>query len=351
MLDACGRTIDYLRISVTDRCNLRCVYCMPEEGVNMVSHSQVLSYEEILHLVRIFADLGVKKVKLTGGEPLIRRNMEDLIRGLNAIDGIQEVTLTTNGILLEDQGEAILDAGLAGVNISLDTLDKEHFAQITRGGDVDAVLKGMHKVLACSDIPVKINCVPNDISDDEIIALAELARDYKLSVRFIELMPIGMGKDKIDAVIASGDEAFYNQEQRVRRILEHAYGPMIEYTHRLGNGPSEYVTIEGFRGTVGFISAMSHKFCNKCNRIRLTSEGILKTCLQYESGYDLLAILRRESLHQDDGMETSIEEALRQAIEEAIYGKPQEHHFLETNLEMDGDENGNEPRLMSQIGG
>ncbi len=299
---------------------------MPEEGVEMLSHNQVLTYEEILRLVRIFASLGVKKIKLTGGEPLIRRNIKDLIRGIKEIEGIDEVTLTTNGILLESQGAEVIKAGVTGINISLDTLDEAHYRAITRGGNVEDVRKGMNKVLACSQIPVKINCVPNDISEEEIRNLAELARRSRVAVRFIELMPIGMGKEQIEEC---------NQQKRVSRILEEIYGPLTLYKGKIGNGPSVYYSLDGFQGKIGFISAMSHKFCHLCNRVRLTSEGILKTCLQYESGYDLLSILRNQGT----------DEEIKKMIEGAMNRKPQEHHFL------DEDKEEKEQKLMSQIGG
>ena len=193
MKDGFGRTIDYLRISVTDRCNLRCRYCMPEEGVDQLSHEEILRYEDILRLASIFAKLGVRKVRLTGGEPLARKGLAALVEGLRAIDGIREVAVTTNGTLLEDQLPGLLAAGLTGVNISLDTLREETFRQITRREGVGRTVAAIDTCLAAG-LPVKVNCVPI-APEEELVELAGLAKDRPLAVRFIELMPIGLGKD------------------------------------------------------------------------------------------------------------------------------------------------------------
>ncbi len=330
MEDSYQRVIDYVRISVTDRCNLRCVYCMPEEGVVSVPHSRILRYDEIIHMCEVFASLGVKKIKLTGGEPLVRKHLHALVSGIKAVKGIEEVTLTTNGILLEEQAEDLVKAGLDAVNISLDTLDSKRYHAITRGGNVEAVLSGMEKMLSCSKIPVKINCVPNDISNQEILEIANLAKEYPVHVRFIELMPIGTGKSLVEEHMED-----YDQETRLRNLLEQVFGTMKPYEKVLGNGPSQYYELEGFKGKIGFISAMSHKFCNKCNRVRVTAEGYLKTCLQYEIGEDLFDLLR------NGGSDKEIEEKIRMAISK----KPKAHEFLEKDLDE------GEHKSMSQIGG
>lgn len=324
------RTIDYVRISVTDRCNLRCVYCMPEEGVVSVPHEKILRYDEIVSLCKVFAQLGVKKIKLTGGEPLVRKNIDSLIADIKNVEGIQEVTLTTNGILLEEQAELLVQAGVDGINISLDTLDAEHFSAITRGGKVESVLRGIEKMLAYPEVTLKINCVPNDITDKEVLAVVNLAKDRKIHVRFIELMPIGTGKSMVSE---SGE--IYDQETRVKSILEKAYGALEPSYEVLGNGPSQYYKMDGFVGNVGFISAMSHKFCDKCNRVRVTAEGYLKTCLQYDVGEDLFPLLR------EGGKEDEVEAQ----IIKAIHKKPKAHEFLEKHLES------SEQKSMSQIGG
>ena len=325
MIDRCPRDIDYIRISVTDRCNLRCVYCMPEEGVQWVPHNAVLSYEEILRLCRVFAGLGLSKIKLTGGEPLVRRGMDRLIADIKAIPGIRCVTLTTNGVLLAQQLPGLVSAGLDGVNISLDTLNREQFRAITRRDELDRVLAGLNAALECPGLNVKINCLPMGRNDDQLVPLVELARERPLSVRFIEVMPIGLGK-----------ELTYRSEDEVRAMLETRFGPMEPFHGRLGNGPCHYFSLPGFAGKVGFISALSHQFCSECNRVRLTSDGFLKTCLQYELGVDLKALMQ-------DGRDDAF---LAEAVRQAIYNKPLQHHFADTSGQEALEHHG-----MSQIGG
>jgi len=226
MRDSYGRKIDYLRLSITDRCNLRCVYCMPEDGVIQTSHNAVLSYDEILRVCGIMADMGFRKIKVTGGEPLARKGVASLIRELKAIDGIEKVTLTTNGVELEKQIDALHEAGIDGINISLDTLNREVFQQITRRDALPKVMEGIESVLRYPDIPLKINCVPLGDEDQDLVALAGLAKDKMLHVRFIEMMPIGLGKDY----------RFQSQED-ICKLLTAAYGPMKTYKRVLGNGP------------------------------------------------------------------------------------------------------------------
>ena len=325
MIDRCARTIDYIRISVTDRCNLRCIYCMPEEGIQWVPHNAVLSYEEILRLCRIFARLGLSKIKLTGGEPLVRKGMDRLIADMKSIEGINCVTLTTNGLLLADQIDDLVNCGLDGVNISLDTLDPEQFKEITRRDALDKVLAGLNAALSYPSLNVKLNCLPMGRNDDQLVPLVGLARDTRLSVRFIEVMPIGLGKSLA-----------HRSEEDVRAILEAAYGPMTPYEEKLGNGPCHYFSLPGFTGKVGFISAISHQFCDQCNRVRLTSEGFLKTCLQYEIGTNLKALIDAD--FDDD--------YIARAVSQAIFNKPSQHHFADTSGEVDL-----EQHVMSQIGG
>ena len=320
MKDGFGRTIDYLRISVTDRCNLRCRYCMPEEGVDQLSHEEILRYEDILRLASIFAKLGVRKVRLTGGEPLARKGLAALVEGLRAIDGIREVAVTTNGTLLEDQLPGLLAAGLTGVNISLDTLREETFRQITRREGVGRTVAAIDACLAAG-LPVKVNCVPI-APEEELEELAGLAKDRPLAVRFIELMPIGLGKDLRG-----------RREDELRALLERAYGPMAPYEGHLGSGPSRYVAPSGFQGQIGFISSLSHQFCDRCNRVRLTANGFLKTCLQYDRGMWLRPLLGGP----DEGLE--------EAILAAVRDKPAAHQFAK------GQVAGGERHIMSQIGG
>ena len=324
MLDQFGREISYLRISVTDRCNLRCRYCMPAQGVTWVDHSAILTYEQIVRIVRASAALGIKKVRLTGGEPLVRKGLAGLVEALKAIDGIASVTLTTNGLLLVEQLPDLLQAGLDGINLSLDTLDRAQFAHITRRDALPQALAGLEAALAAPGLRVKVNCVPTGENDDQLIPLAELARSCRLDVRFIELMPIGLGS-----------ALPRRTEQEVREILERTFGPALPCPQEGGDGPGRYLTFAGFTGRVGFISAMTHQFCSGCNRVRLTAAGFLKTCLQYDQGVDLKALLEAGA---DDA-------ALQAAIGEAIRSKPASHHFGGDKQAAD------EGRNMNQIGG
>lgn len=326
MIDSCNRKIDYIRISLTDRCNLRCVYCMPEEGVEFLPHDRILTYEETLRLCRCFASLGIHKVKLTGGEPLVRKNVAYLLRELKKIEGIDNVTITTNGVLLKSQIGDLAQAGVDAVNISLDTMDREQFCRLTRLDKIDDVLEGIKSALAYPRIAVKINCVPiyGDHLEQTVIQMAGLSRSRKLHVRFIELMPIGIGKNM------HGYE-----EERLKEILEQTYGPLTPYREPLGNGPCVYYSLEGFTGKIGFISAVSHRFCDQCNRIRLTSEGFLKNCLHNTGGTDLKALM---NLGLDD-------EELTRVICDTIYHKPKGHGFGEK------EQDGSEGKRMSEIGG
>lgn len=326
MIDRCGRQIDYLRISVTDRCNLRCVYCMPEEGIRQVDRSLILQEEEILRVVQNMAELGITRIKLTGGEPLIRPGMAGMIRRIKNIDGIDKVTLTTNGILLKEQMKELSAAGVDGINISLDTLDAECFSEITRRNLLEETKQGICEALKYPSVQLKINCVPLGADGQDVCRLAELAQKYPIHVRFIEMMPIGRGK---------GYSGLSQQE--IMEQLEKKFGTMTEYTGiPLGNGPCRYYMIDGFQGKIGFISAISHKFCGECNRVRLTSQGYLKTCLQYTAGRDLREILRSGGT----------DEELKCAIRDAVAEKPDGHHFRE-KAEADD----TEKLCMSQIGG
>lgn len=344
MIDGFGRNIDYIRISVTDRCNLRCVYCMPAGGVASVPHEEILSFDEILRSVRIFADFGIQKIKLTGGEPLVRKGIVSLVRQLKQIPGIEQVTITTNGILLADYMEQLADAGIDGINLSLDTLNPDLYERITRRRELDKALIGFCKALEYPEIPLKVNCVPMGMQKQNVqeslegysseqvqmlpgqnlAEIAELAKKYKVHVRFIEMMPIGIGKKygtkTEDMLLAELKEKFGNYQ-----ISEEV----------LGNGPGHYYEFPDFKGKIGFISAVSHKFCSGCNRVRLTSQGYLKTCLQYETSVNLKQLLR--------GGATDAE--LCRAIEMAILQKPVGHHFGEKLSLHD------EMHTMAQIGG
>lgn len=318
MLDHKGRTIDYLRVSLTDRCNLRCVYCMPEKGIVKKTHNDIMRFEDLEKVISSFAALGIKKVRFTGGEPLILKGIEKLIKFTSSLPSIEDVSLTTNGILLEDMAEELKRAGLNRVNISLDTLNKEKFKEITRGGDIQKVLSAIEKCIDINLKPVKINTVlMKGINDDEIEDFINLTKDMPLHVRFIELMPIGEGLKfyekssmKIDEIIDKHNELNHIKDK--------------------SNVASVY-KIDGAKGTVGFISPMSCKFCSDCNKIRLTSTGTIKPCLHSEEEINI------KPYFNDDQM-------LRSVIEDAIYNKPDEHH-LET------DKKSKTHKMMYQIGG
>lgn len=324
MFDKKGRNIDYIRISITDLCNLRCLYCLPEEGVVKKEHASILSFDEIIRICTIMANEGLKKIKLTGGEPLVRRGCASLVAALKSIPGIEQVTLTTNGVLLKEQIADLVHSGLDAVNISLDTTDKKKFCEITRRDEFDRVMEGIEAALQYPQLTVKMNCVPILSEKENLIKIASFAKDYPIHVRFIEMMPVGQGKE-YDSV----------KEEQIISVLEEAFGPMTPYREILGNGPAQYGSFEGFQGKIGFISAISHKFCENCNRIRLTSDGFLKACLQYQIGSDLKEPMR----------EGCSDEELKKRIYEVLDKKPEGHHFLEDDTEKD------EARGMSQIGG
>ena len=314
MFDRYQREIHYLRLSVTDLCNLRCRYCMPD-GVEKLEREAVLTYEEFLRLAALFARCGIDTVRVTGGEPLVRKNVAQLVAGLKETPGIRRVTLTTNAVLLAEQLPALLDAGLDSVNISLDTLRPEVFRQITARDDFAAVQAGLQAALE-SGLPVKLNCVPQaGINEGELEQLAALAKDNALQVRFIEMMPIGYGAAM---PCISGPEL---RARFARRWPELA--PLsAAQEHALGDGPAVYYTVPGWQGSIGFIAAVHGKFCASCNRVRLTSQGFLRPCLASETGCDLRALLRGDA---DDAQ-------LLTAIRETIWAKPREHHFNDNSM-------------------
>lgn len=321
MKDQFERTIDYMRISITDRCNLRCRYCMPE-GCDKVSMDQILTYEEIERICRTAAGLGIRKLKLTGGEPLVRLGCTDLVKSLKQIKGIDEVTLTTNGQILSRYMEDLKAAGIDGINISLDTLDADRYAYITGGGSLDKTLQAIDLAIA-SGVPTKINCLlQKDFNEDEVSRLAQFAFQKGILLRFIELMPIG---------IADPSQGISNE--RVLHLLQEKWPDLSQDHSRHGNGPAVYFNRPGVLGGIGLISAIHSRFCAGCNRIRLTSQGQIKPCLCYEDGINLKPYLKQS--------DREVEAALR----EAILRKPSGHCFTEERF---GSE---EHRLMSQIGG
>lgn len=311
MFDSTQRSIHYLRLSVTDLCNLRCRYCMPD-GVEKLEREAVLTYEEFLRLAALFAQCGIDTVRVTGGEPLVRKGVDQLVAGLKAIPGIRKVTMTTNGILLARQLPALQKAGLDSVNISLDTLRPEVFAQITARDEFSHVMEGIRAALA-SGLPVKLNCVPQvGVNEGELEDLAALTEKHPLQVRFIEMMPIGYGAAM---PCISGPDL---RQRFARRWpeLQPATGAAF------GDGPAVYYTVPGWQGSVGFIAAVHGKFCASCNRVRLTSQGFLRPCLASEAGCDLRALVRGGASDAE----------LLQAIRETIWAKPREHHFEDHSM-------------------
>mgnify|MGYP003925970623 CR=1 FL=1 len=281
--DASGRFINYLRISVTDRCNLRCIYCMPSQGVRFIEYKEILRYEEIIRIARVSASLGVKKIRLTGGEPLRRRDITFLIKGLSSINGIDELSLTTNGVLLKKYAFQLKEAGLTRVNISLDSLNPSRYREITRGGDIKVVLDGIREAERAGLEPVSINMVPvRGFNDDEIEAFALLTLEKPYRIRFIEFMPLGARDFWSPERYVSRDE--------IRKRIE-SLGK-LEPAYINTGGPAKYWRLQDGKGFIGFISALSNHFCNECNRLRITSDGKIRPCLFSETEIDLKPVLR-----------------------------------------------------------
>lgn len=321
MRDEYEREIDYMRISLTDRCNLRCRYCMPED-IELVPMREILTLEEIVIICEEAAKLGIRKFKITGGEPLVRRGCIDLIGMLKKVSGIEQVTMTTNGVALLEVAEQLYKNGLDAVNISLDTLDREKFRQITGYDKFEQVMRAIKK--SCElGIRTKINTVlQRGMNEDEWEELILLAKKYPLDIRFIEMMPIGSGQEF---------EPIYNEN--ILEKIKSKY-PNIQMDNRVhGNGPAVYYAIPGFLGAIGFINAMHGKFCSSCNRIRLTSTGQIKPCLCFEDCIDVKQAVRY-------GNREDIERQLRLAI----LKKPQQHNFEEKAFIT-------ESKKMVQIGG
>ena len=313
MIDGFGRKIDYMRISITDRCNLRCKYCMPD-GIELLPMSSMLTYEEIARICGYASGLGIRKIKLTGGEPLVRIGLAELVKMIKAVPGIEQVTMTTNGVLLAGSAEELKAAGLDAVNISLDTVDPDRFEAVTGFRALDKVLEGIDAAVGCG-LKVKLNSVPQKESDlDEISGLMELAADKGIDIRFIEMMPIGFGKRYAGV-----------SNTRIVKKIEELYGPLDKDTAVHGNGPAVYCRVPKLSVSVGFISAIDGKFCDTCNRIRLTSQGVIKPCLCYEGGTNLKPLLDEKD---PEGEEARVTEALR----EAILGKPKAHHFENSDM-------------------
>jgi cyclic pyranopterin phosphate synthase len=322
--DSFQRPINYLRISVTDRCNLRCVYCMPEAGIDLMSHYDILSYEEINTVAKAAAELGINRIRLTGGEPLVRAGITDLVSLLAGIETIEDLSLTTNGTLLAQYAAGLKEAGLQRVNISLDTLKPDRFRQITRCGNLADTLKGIEAALAAGLTPVKINVVVMaGVNDDEINDFAAKTVKDGWNVRFIELMPVSSNEPVSDRLFSVSE---------MRKRIE-TMGKLEPWKVEAGNGPARYFRLPGASGTVGFISPVTEHFCFQCNRLRLTADGKLRPCLLSEAEIDLKGPLRGGA---------PVEE-LKNLISQAIANKPKGHHLAEGTR--------HQGRPFSQVGG
>ncbi len=286
LTDAFGRNITYLRLSITDRCNLRCFYCMPQADFNWMPPEDILRFEEIVQITRVLSGLGVKKVRFTGGEPLVRRDVVNLVRDVSILPGVEETCLTTNGVLLKQMAPRLFEAGLRHLNISLDTLHPERFAAITGRDNFQQVWEGIEKGIALGFFPVKINFVMmRGKNDDEIVDFARLTRRYPIDVRFIEFMPIGKGSKW-------GRNHFLSSDEAMGRIKE-GLGPLVPVDIDPGGGPAAMYAIEGGIGRIGFISPLSHRFCSKCNRLRITADGRVRLCLFSDAEMELRDMLRK----------------------------------------------------------
>lgn len=335
MQDNFGRNISYLRISITDRCNLRCLYCMPEEGVEFKPHAEVLSYEEIEKVVRAAAPLGITKIRITGGEPLVRKDLPDFIKTLRTIPGIQEIALTTNAILLPRLAYPLKVAGLDRVNISLDSLRPERYKEITRGGDLAKVLHGINLALDLGLKPVKINVVVvKDFNDDEVMDFVEFTRDKEVHVRFIEFMSIGESRTWKNRGYVENNKL----KDRIGLKTKALTALSQEEVEVLGNGPAQYFKPKGALGTIGFISPVSNHFCGQCNRLRLTADGMLRPCLLSDRYVDIKTALR-------SGADLA---ELQSLVKQAIWNKPLEKEISQVQAE-----GVKKPHtaFMSQIGG
>jgi cyclic pyranopterin phosphate synthase len=311
LVDLFSRSISYLRVSLTDQCNLRCIYCTPRDIGEKLPCGELLSYEELLRVIGLAVELGIRKVRLTGGEPLVRKNVVSFIRRLAAIPGLDDIRLTTNGVMLIKYAADLFDAGIRKLNISLDTLKKERFGQITGADLFDQVWQGINFVQAMGFSPVKINMVAlRGINDDELVDFARLSLTHSLQVRFIEFMPIG-------DVTIWGKEKYISAEEIKERIS--VLGELRAVQTARMDGPARIYRFRQAKGSVGFVSPISHKFCNQCNRLRLTSEGRLRSCLLSDKETDLKKILRSGGSDDD----------VKRALVQTILDKPKSHTLFE----------------------
>lgn len=329
LIDPFNRKIEYVRVSVTDKCNYRCGYCMPEQGVHPDGrHTEYLSYDELARIIKAFVNLGVAKVRITGGEPLVRKNLSSLVEQISSYEGLEDIALSTNAHHLGREAESLHQAGITRCNISIDSLQPKRFEKITRGGDLEKVLAGVDKALEVGMKPVKFNMVVmKGTNDDEIEAMVDYGLAKGVEVRFIETMPIG------PAGVSMMDQ-HYAADKILARVKKHVGTDLIPASGKTHDGPSRNFLIAGTNTKIGVISAVSQHFCESCNRVRLTAKGVLALCLGQEDSVDLRTPLR----------EGISDEALEQLIEDAMLKKPEKHFFNENvhNIEF---------RQMVQLGG
>lgn len=332
MKDKFGREVDYLRLSVTENCNLRCMYCMPENLKNRKEDN--LTMEECFKTVRIFSELGIKKVRITGGEPLIRTGIERLVGKINSLSEIKEIAITTNGILLEKYLDSLMENGLTSLNISIDSLNRENFYRITRGGNLETVINSIDKAIG-NNINVKINTVLiRDMNDSEITELVNFATGRGIDIRFIELMPIGCarhlkGMKSNEVIEVLKKEGF---------ILQKRGNPQQNRIEHERKGPAEYYDTMGGKSRIGFISPLSSCFCDSCNRIRVTADGKIKQCLYYKANVDLKEVLRNPEIKDEE---------IKEILRNQIFTKNRKHEFNNVSLK----DRNKEERIMSSIGG
>ena len=312
LIDPCNRYLNYLRISITDRCNLRCIYCVPRELIPRLRHDEILTYEEILRLVRVGVKLGISKIRITGGEPLVRKGVYDFLAELSRVSGLTDLSLTTNAVALKDNLQKIKSAGIKRINISLDTINPKKFAKITGMDLFDQVWQGIEGALETGFDPIKINVVAlNGINDEELIDMAQLSLDYPFHVRFIEYMPIGQSQ--------MGNGPLLLAPEIKKRIS--VLGRLIPVSNSAGDGPAQRYRFDGAPGEIGFIHAMSQHFCDRCNRLRLTARGQLRPCLLSDHHEDVRGPMR-------DGCS---DDQLAELFLKAVRHKPSDHNLALEN--------------------
>jgi cyclic pyranopterin phosphate synthase len=328
LVDSYGRRIKSMRISVTDKCNFRCTYCMPAEGLPWLKKAEILSYEEIEHITRVAVSIGIEQIRLTGGEPLVRRDVPELVRLLRSIEGLHSLSITTNGILLKHQAKALAEAGLTRINVSLDSLLQEKFAKVTRRDQLEHVLAGLEELEKHPSIhPIKINAVAmRGFSEEEVLDFARLSRNKAYSVRWIEFMPLDADQAWRKEDILTGAE--------IKQIIEAEYGPLVPIISKDPAETARRYTFPDGRGEVGFINPVSEPFCASCDRIRLTADGQLRTCLFATEETDLRAVLRSDAS----------DETLADTIRQAVWHKELKHYIGDKRFKRAN-------RSMSMIGG